>query len=474
MEVHKPRTGRGYSSKKNNKKPSVCLLFIMPNEVVTACVEFLSDKEVLGVELACKKMKQFVEVYRIWETMFKQKKWRAPVSPPDSWKQYYHTVMKQREVAIKEKINNVSCTLCWRVDFPIAKEPFKKRSREFEFSHDALGSPIKWQIESELKQTVSYEQAAIRIWTTNSWTPETTDHYYGSHCTVSVRDCHDKEDLLQETTIDIDNSKDLRFDAVLLPENRELLLKVNLTLALEVAVPLEPFYTLISHEPSDSVRIGYCRAIFEIARCKRKHGSTFIQQCDSNVGILVNLAASNDTSNKLKAEVFQALFNLLSPSSVFIPDELAGGLMNTCIDVITEAALPAVEEREALHLSVVLAQNALGSAFNLLVHPVSKKLLTAPVLRQMEKLLSCPAYKLCNFSVITVVLTAVHWGTLPASHADDVVAHYMAANNPLDPDCTGVAWDESDIAAYFLPLLRSKNLTCVVFATWCITAFYHD
>eukprot|EP00755_Sulcionema_specki_P019701 Sspe_Gene.1226::Locus_413_Transcript_1_1_Confidence_1.000_Length_520::g.1226::m.1226 len=172
------------------------------------------------------------------------------------------------------------------------------------------------------------------MWTTNNWTADATTHYYGSHCTVSLMDNHGTASVMDEAVVDIDNSAALQFPAAVLPVNRELVVKINLTLALELPVPLSPFYKLIASsgdDESDEVKIGYCKAIFEVARCKRKYGDTFIRSSDRDVQSLVSLAADEQASVALRIQVFQALFNLLGPTSVLLDEHVVRDLLAACL-----------------------------------------------------------------------------------------------------------------------------------------------
>ena len=508
-----------------------CLLSL-PSELVSDCARFLPPESLMRVELACHRLRHLVNRRELWRLLFaamvEKHEWRVPSAchtlKPLQWKPYYYMYRRQARLHVSEPIQDISAVIHWRVRLPPQNVAYKKRSREFSFSKDALGNEIKWRVEIDVKAPTGPPSAAnqgqlavgngsfqsyspyahqhqhqhqqqqqqqqqqevaqnapqsqdgmVRIWTTNTWTKEMTVHYYGSHCTISLRDNLNKTPATTETVLDIDNSKQLLFDTKVLPANREILLRIHLTLALEVSASLTPFYSLISKEQSEAVQIGYCKAVFEIARYKRKHGSTFATPGDgSDVRSLVRLAGRRaGASEKLRSEAFQALFNLLSPSSVLIPSALTSELLRACFDVLTR--IPAKENPDDGGVEVILVQNALGSIFNLLVHKATHRALSATVLAAIYQLLLRPKYQLCWFSAITVLLTASNWGVLPLNLRSDLSKHmetYIAANNPLDPDHTGVAWDETDIAAYFLPLLMSPSLPCVTFANWCISAYY--
>lgn len=397
------------------------------------------------------------------------------------------------------KVPLSSARVVWRVPLPCTLDSTRRRSREFTFSADALGEPIKWQIEIELSRGVPVDSSDIvsdrkivmldaggvpkrcrqsglvRMWTTNQWTTDATRHYYGSHCTVSLRDSSGASEIREEEGVDIDNSQALEFDAGCLPKCREAVIHIHLTLALERAAPLNPFYRLIADTESgesDAVRIGYCKAVFEVARCKRKSGAIFVRPCDRDVAALVRLAGAKDTGGALRVEVLQALFNLLGPTSILLPGDVVTELLLACFRCLHATPVPAPADASQ---AALLAQNALGAVFNLLVHPLSKTIAVPSNLRSVTRLLAEPLYAMCHFSALTVALTMharglLPEGELPTLHAD--CAAFMAANDPVDSDCTGVAWDESDVAAFFLPLLRSGRPICVDFAAWCMAKYY--
>ena len=329
----------------------------------------------------------------------------------------------------------------------------------------------------------------VRLWTTNKWTTDATSHYYGSHCTVSIRDSLNRFDVQEEVAVDIDSSAALEFDTTFLDPCRDLLVRVNLTLALELSIPLTPFYDLISLKnstDSDTVKVGYCKALFEVARCKRKRGGMFVKKGDRDVSELVALAGDAHSSAALRVEVFQALFNLIGPTSVLLDTELVVDILGACFSCLRQLPVPfdyASQLHSDLPLSGVrdnqtaalLAQNALGTVFNLLVHPLCSNACSATNLYAVAKLLQDSTYRMCHFSVITVLLTVLSWKKLPPQLLQSLelaTISFMTANNPLDSDCTGVAWDESDVAAFFIPLLRAKPVICVMFATWCIAKYY--
>eukprot|EP01059_Diplonema_ambulator_P035727 TRINITY_DN8539_c0_g1_i1.p1 TRINITY_DN8539_c0_g1~~TRINITY_DN8539_c0_g1_i1.p1 ORF type:complete len:468 (+),score=175.98 TRINITY_DN8539_c0_g1_i1:557-1960(+) len=452
----------------------------LPWDVAADVMHYLDTDDLAIVELVNKGMQGVVRRRELWRRLFENAcavgDWRMPWSKPLCWKQYYHVCRKERGMVVQPKIKDSSVTIRWRVSLPKDGEPFRKRSHEFRFSNDALGEPIKWQIEVEFD---NLHRGMIRMWTTNNWTTDATRHYYGSHCTVSISNPVDERPLHEEVPVDIDNSAALTFNTNLLDPSRELVIKVNLTLALELAVPLDPFYELISGkntQETDSVKVGYCKAVFEVARCRRKNGGIFVRQADRRIHALVALAGSETTSPELRVEVFQALFNLLGPTSVLLDDPVVVGLLETCFACLNKIPVPCpMHPVEEMTSACLLAQNALGTVFNLLVHPLTRDTITPDALRGVTRLLSDSTYRICHFSVITVLLTVLTWDKLPrcmAKYLSSVAQDFMLANNPLDSDCTGVAWDESDIAAFFIPLLMSKHLVAVEFATWCIAKYY--
>ena len=491
---------------------------VLPVEIVFTCLCFLRPTDILAAEEVCKWMQNFTKIHKLWKVIFTRNclgnAWRLPGEgkEPDSWKKYYYLYKSQRGLKINEKMQNISAAVRWRVPIPKHFKSRKIRSREFKFSKDALGEAITWQIEVECLLGVpvypeipgavlphappyctsasieakkkgkycnynhSHQMAKVRIWTTNTWTPEMTDHYYGSYCTIVVRDIFDEIDIIPEAVLDIDSGNNLMIDTCNLSGDREIVLRIDLTLALMISAPLAPLYTLLSSkDESCCIKIGYCRAIFEIARCKRKYGSTFSHLNNRSISSLVALAAEPRSSQKLRSELFQALLNLLSPAAVFIPDDLAGELLRTCINVLRDTPVPHYNCFGMRQTDVSLAQNVSGSLFNLLVHPVARELIDEAAQLTAVGLLEHPAYRLCTFSILAVLLTSLNWGTLCSSLEDKlstITSYYMKSNNPLDTDCTGVAWDETDIAAYFLPLLCSSNITCVTFSSWCLNAYY--
>ena len=471
------------------RRPKLSLASLPP-ELLCTCLTYLEVKQLMTAELICKETQALVSKYGLWKVAFlanvKRHDWRVPTGErcemdARSWKPFYFVYARQSGLDVRETVRDISASLRWRVRLPEKAVHFRRRSREFSFSRDALGSPIKWQIEVDLRaptgthqEEVPVQTGVVRIWTTNTWTPEMTNHYYGSHCAISLRDNLDGAALTTETILDIDNSKTLMFDTRLLPKNREVLLRIHLTLALEMSAPLAPFYRLLRGDASEAVKVGYCKAIFEIARYKRKHGSTFVRSDDSDaVQGLVVLASADTISDRLRAEAFQALFNLLSPSSVLIPDAVVTELLQVCSKVLMHLPLAT---RDSVPYELILVQNALGSVFNLLVHPSTRKALCPALLLGMQKMLETGFYRPCWFSVITVLLTALNWGCVSEAAVPKLIHHthsYIASNDPLSPECTGVAWDETDIAAYFLPLLMSKHLVCVTFARWCVSSYYY-
>eukprot|EP00755_Sulcionema_specki_P024007 Sspe_Gene.14606::Locus_5057_Transcript_1_1_Confidence_1.000_Length_1769::g.14606::m.14606 len=495
-------------------KPPRCL-FDLSVDNIADCLSFLALDELRKMELTCRAMRSFIHRRDLWKEIFlvlcRKRGWRIPQSNPVSWKRFVHQYQSEIAVALKTKIEKSSSTIYWRVPLPFNAQGFKQRSQEFEFSVDALGEPVKWQIEVELRPGLPvfpsqaphpppfvelpphtpiigpkpqlpqscHQIGLVRIWTTNAWTQDTTRHYFGSHCTISLRDTHNTYDLRPEVHVDIDNSQPYEFDACWLPPTRELLLKVNLTLALEISVPLNPFYALVvaPDGESDTVKVGYCKAIFEVARCKRKSGGTFVRRCDRNVWDLIRLAGDKSTSQILRVEVFQALFNLLGPTSILLPDGLIFELLGACLAVLREVDQgPRSIPLDPRHPMVLMAQNALGSIFNLLSHPLCKEVLSsAGALAGAAMLLTDPNFRICHFSVITVLLTARSWGRLPR-YLDEplglAIFMFMTESDPLDSECTGVAWDEADIAAFFIPLLRSGDLLCVQFVSWCLSRYY--
>ena len=480
-------------------------IFDLPVELIGNTFSYLEDRDIPKVELTCQSMQMLVKRYELWKSHYSYKcnvdDWRQPEEEPSNWKQLYHQVGKERGLNAVAKIPDSSTTVNWRVSLPFTADTFSKKSREFVFSSDAVGDPIKWQLEVELERGHAVpaktddsvllinsqdkpqhfrQYGLVRMWTTNNWTAETTRHYYGSHCTISLRDSLSKNDIQPEVPVDIDNSAALDFNTACLSSCRELVIKVNLTLALELAVPLDPFYSLISSEnkaESDIVKIGYCKAIFEVARCKRKTGGMFVRSKDRDVRALVKLAKDQSTTQSLRIEVFQALFNLLGPTSILLDDEVVADLLDACFLCLRSIpVIPGYPSRpNDRQTAGLLAQNALGTVFNLLVHPLCVAASTPSNLTGITKLLSDPTYRICHFSVITVLLTILSWGKLPG-HMMQPLEHatvsFMIANNPLDSDCTGVAWDESDVAAFFIPLLRTPRLICIKFATWCIAKYY--
>ena len=557
----------------------------VPGEVVADILQYLEADDLRQVELCCSEWRWMVAHRGMWRRQFGHKvlceDWRVPETrAPLCWKRHYHQSMRHRALDVKARIPESTATIFWKVSLPKHAGTFRRRSTEFAFSSDALGEPMRWQIEVELEQGLPVEQiphsphhkatnpshydeggnplgvmlfpppelapvpspspspvpspsptgsvprededpaaaghaegagsgaakgrrgkkkvaaapekllhrqlGLVRMWTTNNWTTAATQHYYGSHCTVSIRDSLSSYDVQEEVNVDIDSSAALEFDTAYLDPCRDLLIKVTLTLALELAVPLQPFYKLISlqnKEDSEVVKIGYCKAVFEVARCKRKSGGMFVNRDDRDVRALVELASDPTTSTALRIEVFQALFNLLGPTSVLLEDEVVMHILYACFGCLQGVPVPfdATTHNsltEAAHDSLMaglLAQNALGTVFNLLVHPLCHRACTPVNLYGVAKLLHDSTYKICQFSVITVLLTVLSWNKLPPQLLQPLemaTISFMTANNPLDSDCTGVAWDESDVAAFFIPLLRSRPLICVMFATWCIAKYY--
>ncbi|KAJ9462246.1 hypothetical protein DIPPA_00185 [Diplonema papillatum] len=494
-------------------------LSVFPFDLTAEVVSYLGSDDLLQAELSCRYVRHVIRFRSMWKEQYHHKcrkeDWRVPPTAPSSWKHFYHLCRKQRELVVKTKIPSSSATVHWRVSLPVTADSFRQRSNEFAFSNDALGDPIRWQIEVELERgqfqptepasgsvlllpateiealaprretpcpltpTHHKQTGLIRMWTTNQWTNDATQHYYGSHCTISIKNAFGTYDLQSEVPVDIDSSAALEFDAACLETCRELSIKVNLTLALEVPAPLDQFYRLVSRDnrqDSDTVKIGYCRAIFEVARCKRKYGGMFVRKGDREVHALVQLAADDSTGLSLRVEVFQALFNLLGPTSILLDETVVTDLLHACFRCLKTVPVPCLftnpNDMQTIRL---LAQNALGTVFNLLVHPKCSYSSTPANLFSVAKLLSDSTYRICHFSVITVLLTVLSWGKLPVNMIEPLTKatlSFMLANDPLDSDCTGVAWDESDVAGFFIPLLRARDLICVKFATWCIAKYY--
>eukprot|EP01062_Namystynia_karyoxenos_P000007 TRINITY_DN10001_c0_g1_i1.p1 TRINITY_DN10001_c0_g1~~TRINITY_DN10001_c0_g1_i1.p1 ORF type:complete len:646 (+),score=179.80 TRINITY_DN10001_c0_g1_i1:85-1938(+) len=325
-----------------------------------------------------------------------------------------------------------------------------------------------------------HQSGFVRLWTTNAWTRETTQHYYGSYCTLRVRDVYNRRDLVPEVRVDIDCGAALEFDACPLPRCRELVITGDLTLALEMPVPLAPFYRLISavNPESDIVKIGYCRALFEIARCKRRSGGgSFVCLGDRSIGPLIDLAGDESTSAVLRAELFQALFNLLG-TAWFLGDELIQRLLEVCLDRLgNRPGIPSLEVWHQTHVNLHLAQNIIGSVFNLLAHPLAPKIIRGPRLGYVVGLLNDEDFRLCRFSALVVLLTVQTWGNLPQEAyrmLAGVMFSFMESSDPCNTEHIGVAWDEGDIASFYLPLLRSQHLLPVTFAAWCIQRYYFD
>eukprot|EP01062_Namystynia_karyoxenos_P078511 TRINITY_DN8096_c0_g1_i1.p1 TRINITY_DN8096_c0_g1~~TRINITY_DN8096_c0_g1_i1.p1 ORF type:complete len:567 (+),score=136.09 TRINITY_DN8096_c0_g1_i1:172-1872(+) len=495
--------------------PAASSLRELPPDLVAEALSHLDAGDLPSAELSCKALSALVRQREAWRAAYQQQckrheDWRMPQGSPRSWKRFFYQSKRERGLIVQSKISGSAAGCLWRVALPLTADPIRRRSREFSYATDALGQPIKWQIELELCAGVPLPPDAahtpgmpaqvellgadgvprphrqtglVRMWTTNQWTAEATRHYYGSHCTMSVRDTLNEVDLVTQTMVDIDNSHALEFDAAVLPASREVVVRVDFTLALEVMAPLSPFYELIAAPPSpgitaetDLVKVGYCKAVFEIARCKRKFGGTFARQRDREIRGLVALAADEGTSETLRVEVFQALFNLLGPTSVLLDDALVTELLGVCWRWLRAAPLsgPSISETQQ-RASALLAQNTLGAVFNLLVHPLTMQAAAPADLAGIVALLSEEVYSVCHFSIITILLTVHSWGALPAHMLQPLefaTIGFMARNDPLDSDCTGVAWDESDVAAFFMPLLRTGHLICVRFAAWCVAKYY--
>eukprot|EP01064_Diplonema_japonicum_P025515 TRINITY_DN36942_c0_g1_i1.p1 TRINITY_DN36942_c0_g1~~TRINITY_DN36942_c0_g1_i1.p1 ORF type:complete len:468 (+),score=108.21 TRINITY_DN36942_c0_g1_i1:43-1446(+) len=452
----------------------------LPWDVAADVFGFLDPADLSMVELVNKTVQGVISRRRLWRVAYegecREKNWRMPCKLPPCWKRYYHLSRKERNMVIQPRIEGSSVTIRWRISLPEDGKGFRRRSAEFKFSNDALGQPIRWQIEVELDD---HNKGMVRMWTTNNWTTDATRHYYGSHCTISLRDPVNGSNVHDEVPVDIDNSAALTFNSNIISPAREMVVRVNLTLALELAVPLDPFYELISgrntHD-SDNVKVGYCKAVFEVARCRRKNGGIFVRKEDRHIHELVILAGNEETSADLRVEVFQALFNLLGPTSILLDKTVVLDLLQTCFRCLNKVPVPCpVYPVEEMTTACLLAQNTLGTIFNLLVHPLTRESITPDALRGVTLLLNDPTYRICHFSVITVLLTVLTWGKLPICMYHFLISttnEFMSANNPLDSDCTGVAWDESDIAAFFIPLLRSRHLVAVKFATWCVAKYY--
>eukprot|EP00756_Hemistasia_phaeocysticola_P003179 Hpha_TRINITY_DN12106_c0_g1::TRINITY_DN12106_c0_g1_i1::g.81917::m.81917 len=280
----------------------------LPPDIVAEVLTHLPPSSLLSAELSCRRLAHVVQQRSVWREAYRSQvsaeDWRLPSLAPQCWKRYYHQVRQERGLAVCAKVPLSSARVVWRVPLPCTTDSTRRRSREFTFSADALGEPIKWQVEIELARAVPVEPSdlasdrgvmmldsggvlkrcrqsgLVRMWTTNQWTTDATRHYYGSHCTVSLRDSTGSSEIREEEGVDIDNSQALEFDAGCLPQCREAVIHIHLTLALERAAPLNPFYRLIADTrsgESDTVRIGYCKAVFEVARCKRKSGAIFVR-----------------------------------------------------------------------------------------------------------------------------------------------------------------------------------------------------
>eukprot|EP01065_Artemidia_motanka_P037108 TRINITY_DN4532_c5_g3_i1.p1 TRINITY_DN4532_c5_g3~~TRINITY_DN4532_c5_g3_i1.p1 ORF type:complete len:577 (+),score=188.37 TRINITY_DN4532_c5_g3_i1:76-1731(+) len=483
------------------KRVRVCrLLSEVPPDIIAEVLEHLPPSDLLSAEATCVCFAAVTRRHLTWRHAYRAQvvaeDWRTPLDAPACWKRFYYQVRKERDLIVAAKIPASSAKIVWRVPLPLSAEPARRRSREFVFSADALGQPIKWQIEVELARGTPVPEhcedsvdllnlsgvrqphrqvGLVRMWTTNQWTSDATRHYYGSHCTISLRDPLSLRNVWTEQGVDIDNSQALEFNSCCMSQTRELVVAVHLTLALERPSPLNPFYRLISDVSSgesDAVRIGYCKAVFEVARCKRKAGGIFVKESDRDIAGLVQLAGAAGTSDALRVEVFQALFNLLGPTSLLLSGRSVADLLTACFRCLRTTPVPAPASPSQ---AALLAQNALGAVFNLLVHPLSKRIGSDEDLRTVARLLDDSAYAMCHFSVLTVLLTVSARGRLPADMRGRLLAEveaFMVANDPIDSDCTGVAWDDSDVAAFFVPLLRSGRPLCVRFASWCIAKYY--
>eukprot|EP01063_Lacrimia_lanifica_P029890 TRINITY_DN4644_c0_g2_i1.p1 TRINITY_DN4644_c0_g2~~TRINITY_DN4644_c0_g2_i1.p1 ORF type:complete len:690 (+),score=192.16 TRINITY_DN4644_c0_g2_i1:40-2109(+) len=259
----------------------------------------------------------------------------------------------------------------------------------------------------------------------------------------------------------------------------EAVFHVTLTLALEWPMSLDPYYSLlsVSSVDSDVVKIGYCRAMFEIARYKRKHGGTFVKPGDRNLAHIVKLLTHRRTSEALRFEVYHALFNILGTGAVLLPDDIVVDLLWSC--VVHLAAIPVQgPPGEPTTYTVHLAENLLGNVFNLLLHSAAREVLSSPqAVNSLTRLLHNSHFSICRFSTLTVLLSLKAWGVAFSTETADAVdrhaREFMATADPTDPHVTGVAWDESDVASFFIPLLRSPDLLCIEFVAWCMERYYH-
>ena len=476
----------------------------LDTNVALLCFAYLPPATLRVVEEVCVALHELITRGNVWRRVFLHNVtahgWSAPRVEPSSWKAYLATYEREIRVRVHNKEAYGACTLYWRVALGGEGNPITVRSREFGFADDALGEQIRWQMEFDVGETIPHstgrvanraqegvaQPAALRLWTTNEWTATSAEHYFGAYCVMSVRDSLNTMDVIPEQHIDIDVSQPFSFMTSDFPPEHamksEVLIKINLTLALELALPLNPYYNLLTppvlsggegvEVESDVVKVGYCRAIFEIARCKRKVGCNFVKTSDCNVDSLVFLSGDPGTSEELRVEVFQALFNLLGPSAVLVKDETVAQLLHFSTErlrIVLNGEVGFVEKG-------LIVQNVLGNVFNLLAHPMTRRVLSRMGVGEVvSSLLFSPEFETSKFSVIMILLTMRSWADCDAAMNDLVVsgvAAFMKCKDPLDSEATGVAWDESDIASFFLPLLRANDVVCVSFASWCLGLYY--
>ena len=457
-----------------------------PCDVVGRCVEYLSPEDLIQFEGVSRATRRYVADKKVWKRVFQRIEELIPVNEPSDWKSYLLQCRRERRVQCAIPIEDTHAVIFWRVKIPAAstEELQKVKSREFIFSKDALGRNITWQCclttddsNSELSTREKARMATLRIWTTDTWTPESVQHYYGSYCTGCVRDALNENNLNREQYFDIDTSAGFNFSV---PRTvSEVVLKINLTLLLsQDKDPSSLYNSFSSREYSTITKIGLAQALSELTLYRRREWSGKLRSRE--VGgirkLIQNIReiAFSGESKILCAELLQVVAHTLGPTTInnYIVAEVSH-LADVCqYEADYMLANQYDDEDQRLAHGMLLCLYAISGFPIQYIQP----LVNSCLLESLVQLANTPGYNHVRFPVIVVVLSvglkADYYPITVVNSLTRLMARFMESTDPTDHDTSGIVWDEYDISRYFLPLLMSGDLLTVSFSSWCIGRYY--
>jgi hypothetical protein len=509
-------------------KPAAARIISLPEELFGDALTFLDTSDLFTCELLCRRVQRMIAYRKLWRVHFEYRvlkdKWCWPRGALlINWKTFYCKYEKEIQVRHALRRNEVSGKFVWRCTNlweQLTKPLETHRSRSFHLGHTD-GDRLKWKI--LFQRLVRDQKDHLGIFLQQKYKP--------IRCFFSLSVLGDDGTAVSSHSCpkqfqggrELDNSTCgwlFSLDSlapVLGDDRRELVVELDLTVFPNELSAVAPLLQLISKEdtPEELRRVTVSSLgdfVTHYAPNPTK-AKQYLQELNGGPLPLIDLLDSPKSKAQIRSAAAGALWNILDTSRISITPHLLARMINAaCLSLNhlfigedgyrqclaedpahSDAVGAALEAANAFEEDEELAGPRGGDLREHLVNALTGLMWNIPILNDYRRMmatnrfffpalftiLDTEAYSRTHFTCLHLISTLHHHGYLPAHlrarfvrHLEEYIAAKDASETQVSAAEVGVLLSLRDVADFFVPLLLSQKVECVLFGKWCMELFY--